>query len=130
MEAAGGDQVVAYDLTVGEVARSAGERASAVRFYDDHGVVRSRRSSGNQRRFSEAAICRIRVARFAQSVGLTVHDISTAFSDLPDDPSPEDWAAVSDLLTAEAETRVSDLKRHLAFLRSDARLCDSVAAGS
>src|SRR5690625_3837449 len=72
METAGPSTIPAdrAELTVGEVARDSGVSASAVRFYEKHAVVTADRTAGNQRRFGDAAVCRIQVARLAQRVGL------------------------------------------------------------
>ncbi|WP_249412283.1 MerR family transcriptional regulator [Micromonospora endophytica] len=75
-------------LGVGDVAVHSGVAPSAVRFYDNHGVIRAVRTSGNQRRFDESAACRIQVAKLAQRAGLTVREIADLFADLSDQPTP------------------------------------------
>lgn len=114
----------AGDLTVGEVAAESGVAPSAVRFYEKQGIIHASRTSTNQRRFDESAPCRIHVAQLAQRVGLTVREIAELFGGLPADPKPEDWAKMSDHLVQQAEQRVADLKRHLAALGTEAKLCD------
>lgn len=111
-------------LTVSEVAEESGVAASAVRFYEKHGVVNARRTGGNQRRFDDSAACRIQVAKLAKRVGLSVREIAELFASLPDDPQPEDWGIVTEQLVLEAEHRVADLKKQLASIDSDARLCE------
>src|SRR5687768_14434822 len=91
----------AYTLAVGEVAAAAGVAPSAVRFYEQHGIVRAERTAGDQRRFDGSAACRIRVAKVAQRVGLTVREIAEVFADLPPDPRPQDWGEVAEHLIAE-----------------------------
>lgn len=112
------------DLTVSEVARDSGVAASAVRFYEKHGVVTADRTAGNQRRFDDAAICRIQVARLAQRVGLTVREIADLFAALPAEPGPEDWEQVADRLVAEAEQRITNLRAQLESLGSEGKLCE------
>lgn len=112
------------DLTVSEVARDSGVAASAVRFYEKHGVVTADRTAGNQRRFDDAAICRIQVARLAQRVGLTVREIADLFAALPAEPDPEDWEQVADRLVAEAEQRITNLRTQLESLGSEGKLCE------
>ncbi|MEU4428824.1 MerR family transcriptional regulator [Actinoplanes sp. NPDC024001] len=114
----------AFTLTVGEVAADAGVAASAVRFYEQHGIIRAERTAGDQRRFDESAACRIRVAKVAQRVGLTVREIAEVFADLPADPRPQDWGRVAEHLIAEAEARTAALKAYLGEMRSGAKLCD------
>lgn len=112
------------DLTVSEVAAETGIAPSAVRFYETRGVVSAVRTAGNQRRFHESAPCRIRVAKLAQRVGLTVREIAELYSALPSDPGPKDWERIGDRLVCEAERRVADLKTQLDSLGSDTKLCE------
>ena len=113
-----------YTLTVGEVAAAAGVAASAVRFYEQHGVVHAERTSGDQRRFGPDAACRIRVAKVAQRVGLTVREITNVYAGLPEDPEPEDWGRIADTLVREAEERMAALRAQLEQMRSGIRLCE------
>lgn len=111
-------------LTVGEVAERAGVAASAVRFYEKHGLVAADRTSGNARRFAEDASCRIRIARVAQRVGLTVREIREIFEELPADTMGEEWQEVAQALVVRAEHRIEQLRRTLDDISSGAPLCD------
>lgn len=111
-------------LTVRDVAADGGVAASAVRFYEKHDVVTALRTSGNQRRFDESAGCRIKVAKLAQRVGLTVREIAEIFADLPPVPGPEDWGQIADALIGEAETRTAELRARLDDMRSGTKLCE------
>lgn len=113
-------------LTVGDIARESGVAGSAVRFYEKYGVITAVRSSGNQRRFDESAGCRIKVAKLAQRVGLTVREIAKVFAHLPSEPSPEDWGRIADALINEAETRTAELRARLDDMRSGTKLCEIV----
>jgi MerR family redox-sensitive transcriptional activator SoxR len=116
--------MTAFTRTVGEVAAASGVAPSAVRFYEQHGVIVAIRTAGDQRRFDESAACRIRVAKVAQRVGLTVREISEIFATLPADPQPSDWGHVAKTLVTEAESRTAALRAHLAAIGSGTRLCD------
>ncbi|WP_341721068.1 MerR family transcriptional regulator [Micromonospora sp. FIMYZ51] len=111
-------------LGVGDVAVDSGVAPSAVRFYENHGVIKAVRTSGNQRRFDDSAACRIQVAKLAQRVGLSVREIADLFADLSDDPTPEEWGRVAEQLVTEAEERVRHLKAQLAAVASGAKLCE------
>jgi MerR family redox-sensitive transcriptional activator SoxR len=111
-------------LTVSDVAASSGCSPSAVRFYEKHGVITAVRTPGNQRRFDESAPCRLKVAKLAQRVGLTVREIAQIFADLPPAPDPERWAPVAQVLVAEAQARVDELRERLDELGSGAKLCE------
>ena len=118
------EQQPAFTRSVRDVAAESGVAASAVRFYEQHGVITAIRTAGDQRRFDESAACRIRVAKVAQRVGLTVREIAEVFAGLPDDPQPQDWARVADHLVAEAEARTAALKAYLTEMSSGKRLCE------
>lgn len=100
-------------LSVGEVARRAGVAVSALHFYERKGLIRSVRTSGNQRRYERSVLRRVAVIQVAQSVGMSLEDIGTALASLPADkaPSTKDWETMShgwrDALTA----RIAQLER-------------------
>jgi MerR family redox-sensitive transcriptional activator SoxR len=114
----------AFSLSVGDVAAASGIAPSAVRFYEKHGLITAHRTAGDQRRFDDTAACRIKVAKVAQRVGLTVREIAEVFADLPADPQPEHWERVAVVLVEEAEARTAALRAYLSELRSGTRLCE------
>jgi len=122
--------LTAHTRTVSDVAAESGVAPSAVRFYEQHGIITAVRTAGDQRRFDDSAACRIRVAKVAQRVGLTVREIADVFAALPGDPQPEDWGRVAQTLIAEAEARTAALKAHLNDMRGGGRLCEISPAGS
>jgi MerR family redox-sensitive transcriptional activator SoxR len=111
-------------LSVGEVADLAGVAPSAVRFYEKYGLITSVRTSGNARRFGEEASCRIRIARVAQRVGLTVREIAEIFDQMPGGAMGADWEAVERRLVERAQQRIAQLRRTLADIASGAPLCE------
>lgn len=111
-------------LTISEVAEQSGVAVSAVRFYEKNGLIESRRTAGNQRRFAAGAVCRIEVARLAQRVGLTVREIVDLMSTMPPEPSNSDWAQFAETLVAEAQSRIRDLEATLAELGTGQRMCE------
>ena len=113
-----------YVLTVSDVAAASGVAPSAVRFYEEHGLVTAQRTAGDQRRFDDVAACRIKVAKVAQRVGLTVREIADVFGTLPADPQPADWQRVAVVLVEEAESRTAALRSYLDELRCGATLCE------
>jgi MerR family redox-sensitive transcriptional activator SoxR len=70
------------DLTIGEVARRAGVRASALRYYEDAGILPHAERVNGRRVYSEELVSLIEVARFAQSVGFSLAQIKQLFSGL------------------------------------------------
>lgn len=111
-------------LPMGELARLSGVAPSAIRFYERHGLVTAYRTTGNQRRFPPDAVCRIKMARVAQSVGLTVREIAAVLDELPDEIGPADWERVGRRLVDEGVARIRRLERAVTEIASGARLCD------
>jgi MerR family transcriptional regulator, redox-sensitive transcriptional activator SoxR len=68
------------DLTIGEVARRAGVRTSALRYYEEAGILPRPARVNGQRRYSEDLVNLVEVARFARSVGFTLAEIKQLFS--------------------------------------------------
>lgn len=116
----------ALALTVIDVARAANVAPSAVRFYEKHGVITAARGSGNQRLFDESASCRIKVAKLAQRVGLTIREIADLFADLPPSVGDEDWGRMAAALLAESERRTAELRVYLASMREGGPLCEAM----
>jgi MerR family transcriptional regulator, redox-sensitive transcriptional activator SoxR len=83
-------------MSIGELAKRTGLSVSAIRFYESRGLVRATRGAGNQRRFARADIRRLSFALIAQQLGLTLADIETELSILPDGQAPTraDWSAI------------------------------------
>lgn len=110
--------------TVGEVAEESGVAASAIRFYERHGLISAARTASNQRRFGPDAACRVKVARVAQRIGLSVREIAAIMDQLPPDAEAADWARVQTILVTEAERRIAELRAQLHAVASGRRLCE------
>ncbi len=80
-------------LSIGEVAERSGLATSAIRFYEQRGLVHAERAAGGQRRFRRDVLRRIAFIRIAQRVGLSLEEIASALAGLPVDraPSRQDW---------------------------------------
>jgi MerR family transcriptional regulator, redox-sensitive transcriptional activator SoxR len=113
-------------LTVSGLAQSSGVAASAVRFYDNHGLIPSVRTTGNQRRFYEIDSCLVKIIRVAQRVGLSVAEIRDLLAGLPDRPdiTIEDWYRLRHRLEEEVRIRIKALTSVLDDLTTEDRLCD------
>lgn len=99
------------ELTVGEVARRSGVRVSTIHFYEARGLISSRRSEGNQRRFSREVLRRIAVIRVAQRAGVPLSVVARAFAELPQDSAPtrEDWLRLSSRWRQDLDDRIQRL---------------------
>ena len=86
-----------HTLSIGEVSHRTGAATSALRFYEEQGLIHSERNSGGQRRFHREVIRRVSFIRAAQQVGLTLSEIHEFMSTLPDNRTPtrDDWNLVA-----------------------------------
>jgi MerR family redox-sensitive transcriptional activator SoxR len=102
---------IAKELTVGELARRSGVSTSALRFYEREGLIRSRRTPGNQRRYSRDTLRRVAFIRVSQRVGIPLTEIAEALSILPTDraPSQEQWVQLSEEWRADLDRRIAQL---------------------
>ncbi len=100
-------------LPIGELARRTGLAVSAIRFYEDKGLVQSLRTSGNQRRFLRSDIRRLSFILIAQKLGLGLAEIEVELSKLPmgRTPTVNDWQKISRSLRKEIDARIQLLNR-------------------
>jgi len=100
-------------LTIGEVARRSGVASSALRFYEDRGLIRAERVGSGHRRFPRAVLRRIAFIVFAQRIGLSLDEIGQELAKLPPDraPSRRDWSLLSSKWSARIDDRIAELER-------------------
>ncbi|CAM3509909.1 redox-sensitive transcriptional activator SoxR [Stackebrandtia soli] len=112
-------------LTISEFAARAGVTASALRFWERRGLIASVRTSGNQRRFARDQLRRVAFIRSAQTVGLSLTEITAALATLPPGraPSPHDWTTLSRRWLDRIDHRIALLQA----LRDD--LADCIGCG-
>jgi MerR family redox-sensitive transcriptional activator SoxR len=101
------------ELTIGELSERSGVATSAIRYYEDRGLVFSRRTTGNQRRYPRATLRRLAFVRTAQRVGLTLEEIEAALATLPSNrtPTKADWARLSRGWRPRLEAQIAQLER-------------------
>ncbi|MFN3324769.1 MAG: redox-sensitive transcriptional activator SoxR [Bryobacteraceae bacterium] len=100
-------------LTINEVARRSGVAASALRFYEEKGLIRSERAGSGHRRFPRAVLRRIAFIVFARRIGLSLDEIGEELAKLPRDRAPEgaDWAKLSKRWSARIDEQIALLRR-------------------
>jgi MerR family redox-sensitive transcriptional activator SoxR len=99
-------------LTIGDAAERSGVATSALRFYESRGLISSVRVSGNHRRYHRATLRRIAIIRVAQTLGLSLREIASAFETLPEkrNPTKKDWARLSTTWGRQLDQRIADLQ--------------------
>jgi MerR family redox-sensitive transcriptional activator SoxR len=105
--------MAAGHLSIGELSARSGVATSALRYYEELGLLASERTAGNQRRYPRAALRRVAFIRSAQRVGLTLEEIADALATLPAGrtPTKQDWARLSRSWRPRLEAQIARLER-------------------
>ncbi len=100
-------------LTVGQLSARSGVATSALRYYEDLGLIASERSAGNQRRYAHATLRRVAFIRSAQRVGLTLDEVAEALATLPEGrtPTKADWSRLSRSWRPRIDAQIERLER-------------------
>ena len=108
-------------LSIGEVSRRSGVAASALRFYEDAGLLRSERVAGGARHYPRTALRRVAVIQAAKAVGMPLADLKAAMDALPDQrtPTKADWEKLSRSWRERLDERIAELEK----LRDDLTSC-------
>jgi len=105
-------------LTINEVSRRSGVAASALRFYEDKGLIRSERAGSGHRRYPRAVLRRIAFIVFAQKIGMTLDEVAGELQKLPGGRVPEgpDWGKLSRSWSQRIDEQIALLNRLRASL--------------
>jgi MerR family redox-sensitive transcriptional activator SoxR len=100
-------------MTIGEVARRSGVAASALRFYEEQGLISSERAGSGHRRFRRPMLRRVAFIVFAQRVGLSLGEIGSELDKLPEHRAPNrrDWSRLSRRWSARIDERIAEMER-------------------
>jgi MerR family redox-sensitive transcriptional activator SoxR len=100
-------------LTIGEIAERSGVAASALRFYEDRGLIAAERAPSGHRRYPRSVLRRVAFVVFAQRVGLTLVEIRAELDRLPEGriPNRRDWSRLSRSWSARIDARIAELER-------------------
>jgi MerR family redox-sensitive transcriptional activator SoxR len=103
--------VAASELTIGEVSGRTGVAASALRFYEQQGLISATRSDGNQRRYERATLRRIAFIQAGKAAGIPLAQIHAALAELPATRAPNrrDWEALSQRWREDLDHRIETL---------------------
>ena len=100
-------------ISIGQLSERSGVATSALRYYEDQGLISSERTPGNQRRYAKATLRRVGFIKSAQRVGLTLEEIRGALATLPDNrtPTKADWARLSRGWRPRLEEQIRRIER-------------------
>ncbi len=98
-------------LTIGALAERTGLSVSAIRYYEERGLIEPFRSSGRHRRFLRSDIRRLSFIRIAQGLGLSIEDVASELHQLPRGrtPTAKDWARISRRIRRVLDRRIAEL---------------------
>lgn len=101
------------ELTVGQLAARSGVTVSALHFYERQGLITSRRTTGNQRRYRRDTLRRVALIRIAQRVGIPLGEVATVLAELPEGqlPGRQDWQRLSNRWRADLDARIRQLQQ-------------------
>jgi MerR family transcriptional regulator, redox-sensitive transcriptional activator SoxR len=101
------------ELSIQAVSRRSGVASSALRYYEERGLIASQRARSGHRRYPRAALRRIAFIVFAQRIGLSLEEIGAELARLPADHTPtrQDWARISRTWTKRIDQRIAELER-------------------
>jgi MerR family transcriptional regulator, redox-sensitive transcriptional activator SoxR len=104
---------ISKELTVGQVSERSGVPASALRFYERQGLIHSRRTTGNQRRYHRTTLRRVAFIRAAQSAGMSLRCVGDVLGRLPPDAelTRAFWVGVSEYWQQEINDRIAKMER-------------------
>jgi MerR family transcriptional regulator, redox-sensitive transcriptional activator SoxR len=100
-------------LTISEVAHRSGVAASALRFYEEKGLIDSERARSGHRRYPRAVLRRVAFIVFAQRIGMTLDEVAAELAKLPEGrvPTGADWAKLSGAWRHRIDDRIGELER-------------------
>ena len=99
------------EITIGQLAARTGLAHSAIRYYEDEGLLHPERTAAGQRRFLRSDIRRLSFVMIAQKLGFPLARIRTLLEALPDrrTPNARDWRRISTEIRAELDARIAEL---------------------
>ncbi|MEX0675011.1 MAG: redox-sensitive transcriptional activator SoxR [Gaiellaceae bacterium] len=100
--------MAASELTIGELSVRSGVAASALRFYEQEGLISASRTSGNQRRYERATLRRVAFIQAGKAAGVPLKQLRDALATLPERrvPSRRDWERLSRAWRDDLDRRI------------------------
>ncbi|MDA7948406.1 MAG: redox-sensitive transcriptional activator SoxR [Hyphomicrobiaceae bacterium] len=100
-------------LTIGEIAKRSGVASSALRFYEEKGLIASERAGSGHRRYPRSTLRRIAFIVFAQRIGLSLDEIGEELAKLPIRrvPTRKDWSRLSSKWLKRIDEKIAEMER-------------------
>ncbi len=103
---------MAGELTIGELSARSGVASSALRFYEERGLIHADRTSGNQRRYERVTLRRVALVQAGRAAGIPLERIREVLDSLPSKRTPtrRDWERLSRGWRADIDRRIETLE--------------------
>jgi len=108
-------------MTIGEVARRAELRPSAIRYYEKLGLLPRPPRQGGQRRYDPYVLERLAIVRFAKFVGFTIDEIRLLLDGSPNRPPPQRWRQIAEQKVLQVDTFITEAIAVRALLQTTLR---------
>ncbi|MEZ5480436.1 MAG: redox-sensitive transcriptional activator SoxR, partial [Thiolinea sp.] len=101
------------NISIGQLAKRTGLAVSAIRFYEDSGLLQATRNAGGHRRFRRSDIRRVSFILVAQQLGFTLPEIRLQLTSLPEQRTPtlHDWEQLAGQFRASINQRIHALEQ-------------------
>jgi MerR family redox-sensitive transcriptional activator SoxR len=100
------------ELTIGEVARRASIRPSAIRYYEQVGLLPAPPRKSGQRRYDPSVLYRLALIQFAQEAGFTITEIHTLFEGFEEEtPASVRWQILAQEKLNEVDALIARAER-------------------
>lgn len=98
-------------ISIGQLANRVGVSVSAIRFYEEKGLVMSTRNAGGQRRFLRSTVRRLSFVLITQKLGFTIQEIASHLSILPKgrNPTQNDWEKIGREIKRTLDARIKEM---------------------
>ena len=105
-------------MTIGEVARRAELRPSAIRYYEKLGLLPKPTRVGGQRRYEPHVLERLAIVRFAKFVGFSIGEIKVLLDGSPLRPPPQRWRQIAERKAEQVDSLITEAIAVRALLQS------------
>lgn len=100
-------------LTISELSARSAVTPSALRYYEDLGLIAAERTTGNQRRYARYMLRRVAFIKAGRQLGLSLREVKSALDKLPAGKAPTraDWGRAARMWQARIDGRIAELER-------------------
>jgi DNA-binding transcriptional MerR regulator len=111
--------------SISEVARQVGLSASAIRYYEQIGILLPPRRVSGQRRYDNTVLYRLAVVRTAQDAGFTLDEIRRLFFGfMQSTPISQRWRKIAERKMVELDAKIEQFQSMKGLLETLQNCCE------